>query len=120
MANVLHIDGLSSEPFSGVIEPGTSLRELVERFGGTIRVEQVPDRPREPRELSAEAKAFLADYEYEDPGSVLALFWRYHSLEAEEFDTVEEAERFLESGAEWGSLAGEAVVDDCGQVTVLP
>jgi hypothetical protein len=33
------------------------------------------------------------------------------SLEAEEFGTTEEAARFLESGEDYGTLAGEAVVD---------
>ena len=70
------------------------------------------------RELGPEAKAFLSDYEYEDPASVLAVYWRYHSLGAEEFDTVEEAERYLRGSEEYGALAGEAIVDG-DQITVL-
>lgn len=77
----------------------------------TQRAEDVPAAPRPPRKLSPEAAEFIRTYQREDPSSVLAVFWRYHSLEAEEFDTVEEAERFLESGEEYGSLGGEAVVD---------
>jgi len=107
MPHAIHIDGLGDEPVSGYIEPGTSLLDLVRRFGGTIRVENVPEKP---RELSDEAATFLRDYEREEAGPVLAVFWRYHSLEAEEFDTVEEAERFLEGGEEYGLLAGEAIV----------
>ena len=119
MPQAIHIDGLGSrfeedfgknagEVANCVIARDTSLQDLIRRFGGTVRVEQVPD---EPRKLDPRAERFLADYEYEEPGSILAVYWRYHSLEAEEFDTVEEAELFLDGGEEYGSLAGEAIVD---------
>ena len=118
MPTVLHIDGLSTEPQPFIaIAPGESLYDLVKRYGGTVRVEQVPDQPK-VRELAPEAKAFLTDYEYEESGSVLAVYWRYHSLDAEEFDTVEEAERFLGGGEEYGELAGEAIVGSDGTITV--
>ncbi len=119
MPTVIHIDGLSNEPTSGYIEPGESLLDLVKRFGGTIRAEYVPEQPRPPRKLMRDAEEFIRAYEREDPTSVLAIYWRYHSLEAEEFDTVEEAKRFIEGGEEYGSLAGEAIVDADGGIRVL-
>lgn len=117
MPTVLHIDGLDLESRGIEIKPGATVFEAIRELGGTIRVEHVPDEVFE-RTISAEAAAFIASYKREDAGSVLAVFWRYHSLEAEEFDTVEEAERFIESGEEYGSLAGEAIVDG-DQITVL-
>jgi hypothetical protein len=111
MPQVIHIDGLdwrteARRTFS--VEPGTSLGDLFRDLGATVRIEEV-EAP--PRKLSREAKEFLSAYQAEDRTSVLAICWRHHSLEAEEFDTAEEAERFLESGAEYGDLAGEAIVD---------
>lgn len=119
MPTVLHIDGLplESEAIKVSIEPGTTAWDAIREMGGSVRVEHVPDEAFE-RTISAEAAAFIASYEREDPSSVLAIFWRYHSLEAEEFDTVEEAERFIETGEDYGSLAGEAIVDG-DQITVL-
>jgi hypothetical protein len=111
MPTVLHIDGLSTEPTSGTIEPGESLYDLVKRWGGTIRTEYVPELPKEPRELMTDAEEFIRTYEYEDSGSVLAVVRRYGWLDAEEFDTAEEAKRFIEIGEDYGSLAGEAIVD---------
>lgn len=116
MTQALHIDGLSNETFSGVIEPGTSIAHLIHQWGGTVRVESVPDKP---RELDPEAAAFIRT-NAKRPVQSSPSTGATHSLEAEEFDTVEEAERFLESGAEWGSLAGEAIVNGDGKVTVLP
>ncbi len=104
------VDGLDMESKGVEIKPGTTVFEAIRGLGGTVRVEHVPDEALE-RTISAEAAAFVASYEREDPSSVLAIYWRYHSLEAEEFDTVEEAERFLEGGEEYGTLTGEAVVD---------
>jgi hypothetical protein len=52
VATVLHIDGVSGESFTGTIEAGTSLRELMQRLGGTVREEHVPD----PTPLQQEAK----------------------------------------------------------------
>jgi hypothetical protein len=115
---VLHIDGLSNEPIPVIsIAPGTRLDELVRQFGGTIRVEHVPDAPAEPRSLSSEAAKFIQAYGPEEDGAVLAIYWSHHSLEAEEFDTAAEATRFLEGGEEYEWLAGEAVVDG-EQITV--
>lgn len=110
MPTVLHIDGLDMESKGIEIKPGATVFEAIREPGGTVHVEHVPDEAFE-RTISAEAAAFVASYEPEDSASVLAIFWRYHSLEAEEFDTVEEAGRFLEVGEEYGDLAGEAVVD---------
>lgn len=87
----------------------------MQRLGVTVRFTTVPDKP---RKLSPGAAEFIAAYQREEAGSVLAVFWRYHSLEAEDFDTVEEAERFLDGGAEFGSLAGEAIVAADGTITV--
>lgn len=107
---VLHIDGLDLESKGFKIDAGATVFDAIRQLGGTVQIEHAPDGAFE-RQISADAAAFIASYEREDPGSVLAVFWRYHSLEAEEFDTVEEAERFLEVGEEYGSLAGEAIVD---------
>jgi hypothetical protein len=113
---VVHIDGLGHEPLGPTYIPaGTSLHGLVQRFGGIVRLEHLPDLPGSSRELSDEAREFLRGWEYK--GSALAVFWRHHSLEAEEFDTVEDAERFIEGGEEYGSLAGEAVVTPDGTIS---
>lgn len=120
--DVLCIDGFdgSARTPGGVIAiEGGTLRDVLDQLGAHWHIEREQYEPKE-RQISAEAKAFLASYEYEEAGSVLAIFWRYHSLEAEEFDTVEEAERFLEGGEEYGSLAGEAIVDADGGIRVLP
>jgi hypothetical protein len=110
MPTVLHIDGLDMEPKRIEIKPGATAFEAIRELGGTVHVEHVPDEVFE-RTISTEAAAFIASYEREDASAILAVFWRYHSLEAEEFDTVDEAKRFLDSGEEYGSLAGEAIVD---------
>ena len=117
MTTVIHIDGLDCETESFAIKPGTSFGGVIRELGGTIRVEHVPAEAFE-RPISAEAAAFIASYTRENPASVLAVYWRYHSLDAEEFDTVEEAERYLEGSEEYGALAGEAIVDG-DQITVL-
>lgn len=105
------IDGIGSEliPYME-IAPGESLVDLVGRLGGTIRFENRPDPTPSSRRLSPGAAEFIAGFEREDPQSVLAVYWRYHSLDAEEFDSVEEAECFLTNGEEFGELAGEAIV----------
>lgn len=100
-----------------LMDPGESgLYDAMKRLGYQVKFEQAPDKP---RELSDEAKRFIASYQREDPVSVLAVYWRYYSLDAQEFDTVEEAESFLETGADDGSLAGEAIVDADGGIKVL-
>jgi len=119
MPTVLHIDGLDLES-KGVkveVKPGSTAWDTIREMGGTVRVEHVPNKAFE-RTISTEAAAFIASYKREDSSAVLAIYWRYHSLEAEEFDTVDEAERFIEGGEEYGSLAGEAIVDG-DQITVL-
>lgn len=110
MPTVLHIDGLNLESKGFEIKPGATAFEAIRDLGGTVRVEHVPYEAFE-RTISAEAAAFIASYQREDPSAVLAVYWRHHSLEAEEFDTAEEAKRFIESGEDYGSLAGEAIVD---------
>lgn len=117
MPMVLHIDGLNLKSKGFELKPGATAFDAIREMGGTVRVEHTPDEAFE-RTISADAAAFIARYEREDPSAVLAVFWRYHSLEVEEFDTVEEAERFIEGGEEYGSLAGEAIVDG-DQITVL-
>jgi hypothetical protein len=116
MPYAIHIDGtLSTEPLRHFdVKAGESLKQVFDRLGVKARVEEVPERP---RKLSPEAAEFLHTYEREEADSVLAIYWRHHSLEAEEFDTAEEAERFLDGGEEYGDLAGEAVVvGDANQV----
>jgi len=119
MPTVLHIDGphLKGVATTVTIEKGTTLAEALNGLGAKWRIEHAPDEAFE-RQISTEAAAFISSYKREDPSAVLAVFWRYHSLEAEEFDTTEEAKRFIESGEDWGSLAGEAIVDG-DQITVL-
>jgi hypothetical protein len=109
MPQAIHIDGLlGNEPMRHFdVEPGESLKQVFDRLGVSARFEEVPAKS---WKASPEVERFIANYKPEDPDSVLAVFSRYHSLEAEEFDTVEEAERFLDGGEEYGSLAGEAVV----------
>lgn len=109
MVEVLHVEGLGDEvvPFFSV-DPGETLGDVIGRLGGTARIETVPERP---PAFSDEARRFIAGYQREDADSVLAVFWRYGSLDAEEFDTVDEAVRFLESGEDYGSLSSEAVID---------
>lgn len=70
MPTVLHVDGLSAEPVSGliVIEPGTSLwEELVQRFGGTAQVEHRPDPvypfPVEDYKVALEVNTLLGECE---------------------------------------------------------
>jgi len=113
MATVLHIDGLSNEPMGHFeVDLGETPPTVLHRMGASYCIEWVPGGPKIiTRRLDSRAAEFLRSYEREDPTSVLAIFWRYQSLEAEEFDTAEEAERFLEGGEEYGSLAGEAVVE---------
>jgi len=110
MPTFLHIDSLNLESKGFEIKPGATAFEAIRDLGGTVRVEHVPDETFE-RTITTEAAAFIASYKREDPSAVLAVFWRYHSLEAEEFDTPEEAKRFIDSGEDYGSLAGEAIVD---------
>jgi len=119
MAYALHIDGLSNEPIDHVeVKSGDSLKDFLDRAGATWRLERVPDRPPVERKLMPDAEEFISTYEYEEAGSVLAVVRRYGWLDAEEFDTTEEAKSFIEGGEHWGSLAGEAIVDR-DQVTVL-
>ena len=116
MPQAIHIDGpLSAEPVDHFsVKPGESLAEVFSRLGVTARIEEVPAKPRKP---SPEAERFIRSYQREDAGSVLAVYWRHHSLEAEEFDTVDKARCFLESGLEYETHAGEAIVDG-DQITV--
>jgi hypothetical protein len=105
---VIDGSGIGAAPVDHfVVKPGESVGAVLDRMGATARVQRVPDPP---RKLSPRAAEFIRSYQREEAGAVLAIFWRYHSLEAEEFDTAEEAERFLDDGEEYGSLAGEAVV----------
>ncbi len=121
MPQDIHIDGLGTEPLGVTyIEEGASILDLVKRFGGTVRTEYVPEEPRPARKLDPRTECLLAEYEPEEADSVLAVFWRYHSLEVEEFDTPEEAERFLDGGEEYGALAGEAVVQRKGRRSSEP
>jgi len=110
MATALHIDGLDLSSKSFKIKPGATAWEVLTDLACSVRIEHVPT-PEPERELSVEAAEFIASYEPGCPPCVLAVFWRRHSLDAEEFDTVEEARRFLDGGEEYGSLAGEAIVD---------
>lgn len=116
MPTVLHIDG-EGKTASFEIKRGESLADALNAWGVTWTARDVERIPTVPK-LSEEAAEFIRTYEREDPSAVLAIFWRYHSLEAEEFNTVEEAERFIESGEEYGSLTGEAIVDG-DKITVL-
>ena len=43
---------------------------------------------------------------------VKAIYWRYHSRCADEFDTFDEAIRFLWDGEEYGDLSSEEVVGE--------
>jgi hypothetical protein len=119
MPAVIHIDGLPLEsPATTVtIEKGATLAGALDGLGAKWHIEHVPDEAFE-REISVDAAAFIASYKRDDPSAVLAVFWRYYLLEAEEFETAEEARRFLEMGSEYGDLAGEAIVDG-DQITVL-
>lgn len=118
MPQVIHIDSpLSAEPIDHFsVEPGESLQQVFDRLGVTAWIEEVPAKP---HKLSPEAERFIVEYEPEEADSVLAVFWRYHSLEAEEFDTVDEAERFLDRSEEYETLAGEAIVDG-NEIRVRP
>ena len=109
MPTVLHIDG-QGRTGSFEIKQGESLADALNSWGVTWTARDVERIPT-ARKLSSEAAEFLRAYERRDPSAVLAIFWRYHSLEAEEFDTAEEAKRFIEIGQDYGSLAGEAIVD---------
>jgi hypothetical protein len=82
MPQAIHIDGpFSVEPIPHfTVETGESLKQIFNRVGVTARIEEVPAKP---RELDSKAERFIAEYEREDPGSVLAVYWRHHSLEAE-------------------------------------
>jgi hypothetical protein len=117
VATALHIDGLSTEPGTFAVKPGESIAEVLSRMGATVRVERVPDRPREPRDLTPDVAEFIARYTPEDPTSVLMVYRQYGWLEAEEFDTAEEAKRYREGGEEYGTFAGEAIVSG-KQITV--
>lgn len=109
MTKVLHVRCPNAEPIGTfTIAPGETLGAVLQRLDCSARVEEIPNRP---RKLDKRAADFIASYQREDPASVLAVFRRYGSLEAEEFDTVDEAVRFLESGEDYGSLSSEAVVD---------
>jgi hypothetical protein len=111
MPTVLHIDGLSTEPIKYFeAKMGETLKESLDHLGASYRIERIPDGPKTGRKLSREAAEFIRAYEREDPSAALAVYWRHHSLEAEEFDTAEEAKRFIEIGEDYGSLAGEAIV----------
>ena len=117
---VLHIDGFdgSAQTPSGVIAiEGGTLRDVLDQLGARWHIEREEYEPK-AREISTEAAECIAAYSRRDPDSVLAVFWRHHSLELEEFDTAEEAERFLEGGEEYDSLAGEAIVAG-DEITVL-
>ena len=110
MPQAIHIDGLSTEPVDHfVVDLGEPLGRVLRRMGATFRIETAPE-PSITRKLSSEAATFITKYEREEAESVLAVYGRDHSLEAEEFDTTEEAERFLDGGEEYETLAGEAVV----------
>ena len=114
MPTVLHIDGppaWATERGTFATQPGETLKEVFDRMGVSYSLERIPDGPRTGRRLSREAAEFIRTYEREDPSAVLAVFWRCHSLKVEEFDTAEQAKRFIESGEEYDSLAGEAIVD---------
>jgi len=109
MPSLIHIEGGSTERLDHFeVKPDETIGQVAERLGLSIREENV--EPAAPRTLGPEAADLLRSYEYEDPDSVLAIYWRRHSLDAEEFETAEEAERFIEGGEEYGSLAGEAIV----------
>jgi hypothetical protein len=109
--DVLHIDGFDggARTASGVIAiEGATLRDVLDQLGAKWHIEREEYEPPE-RDLGARAREFLDSYVYEDPGSVLALYWRHHSLEAEEFDTLAEAERYL---------TGEAIVAGDGSIRI--
>jgi hypothetical protein len=107
-------------PATIALERGTTIRGALRHLDADGKVDQVPDEGPD-RELSPEAARFIEAYEPVEPGPcALAVFWRYHSLRAEEFETVEEAERYLDFGAEWDYLVGEAIVAPDGSVTVRP
>lgn len=112
MPTILYInDGVSTERMDHFeVKSGESLKEVLDRMGVSYHTEHVPTAAQPPRKLSPGTEEFIRDYKPEDSGSVLAIYWHHHSLEAEEFDTVEEAERFLKCAEEYGSLAGEAIV----------
>lgn len=104
MPQAIRIDGpLSSEPIEHFsVEPGESLQQVFDRLGVSARFVEVPEKP---WKVSPEVERFIANFKPEEPESVLAVFRRYGSLDAEEFDTVEDAGRFLESGEEYGTRA---------------
>jgi len=109
MPTVLHIDGHSAGGSSfetDFINPGETAADVLNRLAVKWRLEHIPDPP---PVLSQEAEQFIHTYKREDPDSVLAIYWRYHSLEAEEFDTAEEAKRFIKSGREQ-ALREEGVI----------
>jgi hypothetical protein len=89
MPTVIHIDGphIKQRVGSVTIEQGTTLPDALDGLGANWHVEHRPVEERE-RMISTDAASFIASYEREDPSAVLAVFWRYHSLEAEEFDAV--------------------------------
>lgn len=115
---MLHIERVSDEPLDQFeIRDGETLGSVLNRLGAEgVRIDYRVER--RASALTPKAAVFVAAYEREDAGSVVAFYWRYGALEAEEFDTVEEAERFIESGSEYGTLAGEAILDG-NKLTVL-
>jgi hypothetical protein len=119
MARVIHVDGLDSGPLPAFsVAPDESLADVIHRLGGTFRIEHVPDEALPPRKLDEDAARFIAKYEREESESVIAVFRRYGSLDAEEFDSVEGAERYLDGSEDEFLLAGEAVVTADGTITV--
>jgi hypothetical protein len=96
--------------------PGVTMNDALGKLGATAREVEVPDKP---RTLSDDAARFIAEYEPVEPGPyALAVYRRFHSLDAEEFETVEEAESYLDIGEEDGRFVGEAVVDAAGNIAV--
>jgi hypothetical protein len=99
------------------LPPGMTMRDALHKLGATAREVEVPDKP---RRLSDDAARFIASYEREESDSVLAVFRRFGSLDAEEFDSVEQAERYLDGSEDEFLLAGEAVVTVDGTISFWP
>lgn len=121
MAMRLTVNGIDSDQpgITVQIAPGTAHFDAIRQMGASTQIDYVPDES-EHRKLSEEAARFITTYEPEEADSVLAVYWSHHSLYAEEFDTAEQAERYLDSGEDFGYLAGEAVVDADGTIHVRP
>lgn len=115
MFTVIHIDAADPDAQERIrhweTKPRMSFRDALKDMGISWRAENIPAAPRPPRKLTPDVAEYIATYEYEDPPAVLAVVRRYGWLDSEEFDTAEEAKGFIESGEDWGSLAGEAIVD---------